>query len=150
MSLTPELLDQYDSAFCKASAEASRTRSAKVILAGKEPSPHPNYNWPIFGPPCPPATTDLPTTLASSPVAPTTHSPSVTDPAPPVGGPARPPTLLDIPLVFNILNLFQVQWFLSQEIIIKNIVAAQKDPDGAFTWVELTPQYHSFLIQSGL
>jgi hypothetical protein len=43
-----------------------------------------------------------------------------------------------------------VQWFLLWEIIIKNIIMAQKDHDGTFTWVKLTSQYHSFLIYSGL
>jgi hypothetical protein len=65
------------------------------------------------------------------------------------GGPWPPPTS-NIFSVFDVLNIFWAQWFLSQEIIIKNIIVAQKGPNSAFTWVELTPQYHSFLIWSGL
>jgi hypothetical protein len=52
--------------------------------------------------------------------------------------------------VFNILNLFWAWWFLLQESLIKNIIVAQKDTDGAFSWVEFTPQYYNFLIQLAL
>jgi hypothetical protein len=90
--LTPEILQWYDSEFEIASVEARRTRSAKAVLAGETPSPHPNYNWPVASSTPPPATTDLPTTLAPCPVVPpVTQGPSVTKLAPPVGTSAGPP-----------------------------------------------------------
>jgi hypothetical protein len=52
--------------------------------------------------------------------------------------------------VFNVLNIFQICWFLSQDCLVKNIVLAQKDANGAFTWVEFAPQFYSYLIWSGL
>jgi hypothetical protein len=52
--------------------------------------------------------------------------------------------------VFDVLNIFRAQWFLSQDSIIKNIISAQKDPDGTYTWVKLTPQYYSYLIRLAL
>jgi hypothetical protein len=121
-----------------------------VILAGETPSPHPNYNRAVFSPMPPLVSMDLPTSPASAPVASTTHGTSATKHTPPLGGTGSPPPFLNIPLVFDILNLYQAQWFLSWEIINKNIVMAQKDMNGTFTWVKLAPQYHSFLIQLGL
>jgi hypothetical protein len=106
MSITPELIDWYDSAFYAASEEVMWTRSADMILVGELPSPHSNYNWLVFGPPCPQTPMDHPMPLTSAPVASTTHSSTVTEHAPPAGGSARPPTLLNIPSVFDILSLF--------------------------------------------
>jgi hypothetical protein len=52
--------------------------------------------------------------------------------------------------VFDILKIFRVWWFLLQDSIISNIILAQKDPDSAYTWVELTSQYYSYLIRLAL
>jgi hypothetical protein len=78
----------------------------------------------------------------------------------PVSTPNPPPPVADLvdPIltsdntysVFDVLNIFRAQWFLSQNSIIKNIMSAQKDSNGTFTWVKFAPQYHSYLIWSDL
>jgi hypothetical protein len=66
--------------------------------------------------------------------------------------PTRCPPLYDVDMsVFNILNHFRKQWFLSRDHLMKNIVEAQKAPNShTFIWVEFTPQFHSYLIRSAL
>jgi hypothetical protein len=53
-----------------------------------------------------------------------------TNPSPTPGNPQHPP-LYEIKLsVFDLLNLFLKRWFISQDHLMKNIVEAQKGPNG--------------------
>ena len=49
--------------------------------------------------------------------------------------------------VFNIYNIFQCRWFLSQDHLVAQVTLAQKAKDGKFLWVEFTPQFHSHLVK---
>jgi hypothetical protein len=42
-------------------------------------------------------------------------------------------------LVFDILNTFCQQWFLSWGYLLANVISAQKAKDGNISWVEFTP-----------
>jgi hypothetical protein len=50
-------------------------------------------------------------------------------------------------LVFDILNIFCRQWFLSWGYLLANVISAQKAEDGNISWVEFTSQYHSHLVK---
>ncbi|KAF8270620.1 hypothetical protein EI94DRAFT_1698711 [Lactarius quietus] len=50
-------------------------------------------------------------------------------------------------LVFNVLNIFCHQWFLSWTTLLHHIISAQKAEDGNISWVEFSPPFHSHLIK---
>jgi hypothetical protein len=70
--------------------------------------------------------------------------------APPVGETHSPPLSDTELLVFDVLNLFYTCWFILWDILMKNIVLAQKAANSVYIWVELAPRYHSYLIRSAL
>jgi hypothetical protein len=51
------------------------------------------------------------------------------------------------PSIFDILNIFHCQWFLSRAHLLTNVISAQKAEDGKISWVEFTPQFHSHLVK---
>jgi hypothetical protein len=100
----------------------------------------------VFNEPSFPAPTPTPT---AAPVA-----SGVTPPLSPCNVPlgAKPvgkrtiPGILELS-VFNILNIFCCQWFLSVDHLRANVLLAQKAESGKFFWVEFTPQFHSHLVK---
>jgi hypothetical protein len=52
--------------------------------------------------------------------------------------------------VFDILNIFHHYWFLSRPNLLSNVILAQKTEDGNFSWVEFSPQYHSYLVKCAI
>jgi hypothetical protein len=113
--------------------------SPEAILAGIPPTPHPE-------PPCP--LTPM-STGDNFPLAPADSQ--ANDPSPTPGSPWHPPLYNVKQLFFSILNAFCKWWYLSWDHLLQHIVEAQKAPNGkTFTWVEFTPQFHSYLICSAL
>ena len=49
--------------------------------------------------------------------------------------------------MFNVLNIFRTQWFLHRDHLIANVLSAQKDDKGHFTWVNFQPEFHTHLVQ---
>jgi hypothetical protein len=49
--------------------------------------------------------------------------------------------------VFDILNIFHCQWFLSTNHLKAQACLAQKAQDGNIFWVEFTPQFHAHLVK---
>jgi hypothetical protein len=49
--------------------------------------------------------------------------------------------------VFDILNTFCARWFLNRDHLTANILSAQKDDSGHFTWVNFSPPFHTHLVQ---
>jgi hypothetical protein len=49
--------------------------------------------------------------------------------------------------IFNILNIFCWQWFLSVDHLRANALSAQKAESRKIFWVEFTPQFHSHLVK---
>jgi hypothetical protein len=49
--------------------------------------------------------------------------------------------------VFDILNIFHQQWFLSIDFLKTQVFSAQKAEDGKISWVEFTPQFHTHLVK---
>ena len=54
------------------------------------------------------------------------------------------------PGVFDILNVFRRQWFLSRSHLLANGLSAQKSEDGLISWVEFSPPFHSHLVKCAL
>ena len=54
------------------------------------------------------------------------------------------------PGVFDILNIFRRQWFLSRSHLLANVLSAQKSEDGLISWVEFSPPFHSHLVKCAL
>jgi hypothetical protein len=49
--------------------------------------------------------------------------------------------------VFDILNIFHWQWFLSINFLKTQVFSAQKAEDRKIFWVEFTPQFHAHLVK---
>jgi hypothetical protein len=49
--------------------------------------------------------------------------------------------------VFNILNIFHHQWFLSIDHLRAQALSAQKAEDGKIFWVEFLPPFHAHLVK---
>ena len=49
--------------------------------------------------------------------------------------------------VFDILNIFCCQWFLSRSHLMANAISSQKTEDGNISWVEFSPHFHSHLVK---
>jgi hypothetical protein len=49
--------------------------------------------------------------------------------------------------IFDILNIFHQQWFLSTNQLKAQALLAQKAEDGKIFWVEFTPQFHAHLVK---
>jgi hypothetical protein len=74
----------------------------------------------------------------------------VADPPPPLQAQFRAPTVEDDLSIFDILNIFHCQWFLSWQHLINSVLSAQKAEDGSFSWVKFTPQFHSHLVKCAI
>ena len=59
-------------------------------------------------------------------------------------------SLLSDPSVFDILNLFRCQWFLSRDWLVSNITSAQRTDDSSIDWVEFPPAAHTHLVQCAI
>jgi hypothetical protein len=103
-----------------------------------------------------------PKTTTPPPYAPPVPSPPPLVPTPPVVAPPVPtPSVFAPPTpsppsqeselsVFDILNIFRRQWFLSRDHILPQVVSAQKTKEGRIFWVELAPQFHTSLVGHAL
>jgi hypothetical protein len=49
--------------------------------------------------------------------------------------------------IFNILNIFHHQWFLSVDHLRANALSPQKAESGKKFWVKFAPQFHSHLVK---
>jgi hypothetical protein len=49
--------------------------------------------------------------------------------------------------VFDILNIFHRQWYLSIDLLRAQVLSAQKAKDGKNFWVEFAPQFHAHLVK---
>jgi hypothetical protein len=49
--------------------------------------------------------------------------------------------------MFDILNIFCWQWFLSTNQLKAQALSAQKAEDRKFFWVEFAPQFHTHLVK---
>jgi hypothetical protein len=49
--------------------------------------------------------------------------------------------------MFNILNIFHQQWFLSINHLRAQALLAQKAKDGNIFWVKFAPQFHTHLVK---
>jgi hypothetical protein len=49
--------------------------------------------------------------------------------------------------VFDILNTFCWQWYLSIDLLRAQVLLAQKAKDGKIFWVEFAPQFHAHLVK---
>ncbi len=107
---------------------------------------HPNLFWgPLteLSPPSPKGDGD-----ALMPSAPPTPPPLTRVGTLKVGCKTQQATPEDVDLsVFNVLNIFCCQWFLSRTNLLANVISAQKAEDGKITWVEFTPSFHSHLVK---
>jgi hypothetical protein len=133
LTLVPSTLPSTASSL----AAALHSQTADAVLSGVTPTPHPE--------PLPPHP-DTPMLMGGD-FPPANTSSQATD----TGSPWWPP-FFDVKVsVFGILNMFCKHWFLSQDHLTKQVVEAQKAPNGCtFTWVKFTPQFHSYLICSVL
>jgi hypothetical protein len=76
------------------------------------------------------------------------HSPSSSLPIALKALPANKPRWQDSDhSVFNVLNIFQSQWFIHRKHLIANVLSATKDSDGQLTWVDFMPVFHTVLIK---
>ena len=55
--------------------------------------------------------------------------------------------LLSDPSVFDILNLFHRQWFLSRDWLVSNVASAQWTDNSSIDWVEFPPAAHTHLVR---
>jgi len=54
------------------------------------------------------------------------------------------------PSVFDILNLFCRQWFLSRDWLVSNVTSAQRTDSLSIDWVEFPPVAHTHLVQCAI
>ncbi|KAH9020355.1 hypothetical protein EDB85DRAFT_1896224 [Lactarius pseudohatsudake] len=114
---------------------------------------------PAFGAPKPlPFSLTGPSTASSKSTADVAVQASSSSPPVPSGRPDRPagkrgekcnrslPGVVDLS-VFDILNIFRRQWFLSRAHLLTNVISAQKAEDGKISWVEFSPPFHSHLVK---
>jgi len=59
-------------------------------------------------------------------------------------------SLLSDPSVFDILNLFHRQWFLSRDWLVSNVASAQRTDGSSIDWVEFPPAAHTHLMQCAI
>jgi len=83
--------------------------------------------------------------------------PSFLFPLPPPLGtgllPSRTSTLMSLPSdpsVFDILNLFRCQWFLSRDWLVSNVTSAQRTDGLSIDWVEFPPAAHTHLVRCAI
>ena len=75
---------------------------------------------------------------------------------PPLGTgllPYRTSTLMPLPSdpsVFDILNLFRRQWFLSRDWLVSNVTSAQRTDDSSIDWVKFPPVAHTHLVRCAI
>jgi len=50
------------------------------------------------------------------------------------------------PSVFDVLNLFRCQWFLSRDWLVSNVASAQRTDGSSIDWVEFPPAAHTHLV----
>jgi hypothetical protein len=99
---------------------AAEFHTAEAIIAGITPTPYPDPNLP-----CP----DSPMSMGGDfPLA--SANSQATEAMPILGNPWHPPYFKVKVSVFDLLNYFQTCWFLLWDHITKNIVEAQKAPNG--------------------
>jgi len=53
----------------------------------------------------------------------------------------------DGPSIFDVLNIFRHKWFLHRDHLIANVLSAQKDAGGHFTWVDFQALFHTHLVK---
>jgi hypothetical protein len=46
-----------------------------------------------------------------------------------------------------VLKLFRQRWFLNRDHLVANVLSAQRDDAGHFTWVDFLPPFHTHLVQ---
>jgi len=54
------------------------------------------------------------------------------------------------PSVFDILNLFRCQWFLSRDWLVSNVASAQWTDGLSIDWVEFPPAAHTYLVRCAI
>jgi len=59
-------------------------------------------------------------------------------------------SLLSDPSVFDILNLFRCQWFLSRDWLVSNVASAQRTDGSSIDWVEFPPTAHTHLVRCAI
>jgi len=52
--------------------------------------------------------------------------------------------------MFDILNLFRCQWFLSRDWLVSNIASAQWTDGSSIDWVKFPPAVHTHLVQCAI
>jgi len=54
------------------------------------------------------------------------------------------------PSVFDLLNLFRRQWFLSRDWLVSNVASAQRTDGSSIDWVEFPPAAHTHLVRCAI
>jgi len=54
------------------------------------------------------------------------------------------------PSVFDILNLFRRQWFLSRDWLVSNVASAQRTDGSSIDWVKFPPAAHTHLVRCAI
>ena len=63
------------------------------------------------------------------------------------------PALMSLPSdpsMFDILNLFRRQWFLSRDWLVSNVASAQRTDGSSINWVEFPPAAHTHLVRCAI